>query len=533
MSGAAAGAMELLLDAGRVLGASLDYEATLRSLARLTLPALADACGVHVVGEDGVLRRIALLVWDLGRGAIVERDETSWRVPLPSGFERVITKGETSCLPDILLVPLCARGAVLGAISLVRTTSDRRYGPEDVALAEDLGRRAGMAVDNARLHAEVLRAARRSEEAYDALERRVEERTRALSAANAELRRREAQLAQAETLAHMGSWEWDPETGRTVMSAELYRIFGEDPERFTPALEVLLARTHLDDRPLMEAWVNRALGSDEVSGVEYRIHRADGAERVLLGRGQVLVREEGRVRMVGVVRDITEEKAAEQRLRASLREKEVLLREVHHRVKNNLQVISSLLQLQRGYVDDPRLIELIRESQTRVQTIALVHEAIYRSSDLAWINLKEYLHRLVAALLGVYQADAAQVEIHADAIRLGMDAVIHCGLIVNELVTNVFKHAYPEGRGGTVRIGVERSGEGEAILSVADRGVGLPPGLDLAKARSLGFRLVTTLAEQLGGSIEVGRDGGTRIAIRMPIAPAEGGPGGEVGGHGG
>ncbi len=208
----------------------------------------------------------------------------------------------------------------------------------------------------------------------------------------------------------------------------------------------------------------------------------------------------------------------EEQLRASLREKEVLLKEAHHRVKNNLQVISSLLHMQGRYLADRSARELLRESQSRVHSIALVHEALYQSKDLGSIDLEEYLKRLISTIHTMFGKGTFTPALSCDVarVRLGIDAAVQCGLIVNELLTNAFKHAFPDGTEGHVHISVHREGDAELVLEVADDGIGLPEGLDFRNAQSLGLRLVCGLTEQLGGTIELGREGGTRFLIRFP-----------------
>jgi|GEM_PF-3762864 PAS domain S-box-containing protein len=226
---------------------------------------------------------------------------------------------------------------------------------------------------------------------------------------------------------------------------------------------------------------------------------------------------------IAVIRDITERRRAEEQIRASLHEKEVLLREIHHRVKNNMQVISSLLRLQSGKLKDPHHMELLNESQNRIKSMALVHEKLYRSRDLAHIDFNEYTRDLVRGLYRAYGINTERIKVEMDIadIRLGVDTAVPCGLIINELVSNALKHAFPDGRCGEVRVGLKRvmlpEGQVEGLeLTVSDNGVGIPEGLDIKGTDSLGLRLVTTLTEgQLRGTIELDRAGGTAFRIRF------------------
>lgn len=215
-----------------------------------------------------------------------------------------------------------------------------------------------------------------------------------------------------------------------------------------------------------------------------------------------------------VMRDETEHRRADERLRASLREKEVLLQEIHHRVKNNLQVISSLLRLQSEHIPDERTRAMFEDARNRVHAIADIHELLYRSPDLARIDFAAYLDRLTRNLFSFYgiREDQIHLAMRVDHTNLDIRQAIPCGLIVNELVTNCLKHAFPEGRNGTVTVSLDCS-QGRCSLMVHDNGVGLPPGFDWEQAESLGLQLVQVLIEQLDGAIRVDRTSGTRFEI--------------------
>jgi len=240
-----------------------------------------------------------------------------------------------------------------------------------------------------------------------------------------------------------------------------------------------------------------------------------------------IVDRDGRViGMSKVVRDISDQKAAEDQIRAALREKEVLLREIHHRVKNNLQVISSLLNLQLSTMPGGEAREALLESQSRIQAMALVHQLLYRSKDLAHIDLLEYLQNLVTRLGKAYEVDAhrlIETMVHAPSIRLDIDRAIPCGLIVNELVTNAFNHAFPGGRPGRIWVTLTREGD-QLALEVRDDGIGIPPSLDIDTAQTFGLQIVRTLAHQLDSTIELVCDSGTTVRVVFPFAarPATG-----------
>jgi PAS domain S-box-containing protein len=224
--------------------------------------------------------------------------------------------------------------------------------------------------------------------------------------------------------------------------------------------------------------------------------------------------------VIEYVRDITERKKAEDRLQSSLEEKEVLLREVHHRVKNNMQVISSLLNLQSRQVGDPRVIEMFKESQRRIRSMALIHERLYQSSDFSHIEFAQYIRNLATHLFHSYQVDASRVRlrIEAEEVHLNINTAIPCGLIVNELVSNALKHAFPEGRNGELAIDLRRAAGEGYILHVRDDGVGFPEGLDFRKTETLGMQIVNTLASQIDASIELLRNTGTEFTIHFQEA---------------
>ncbi len=215
--------------------------------------------------------------------------------------------------------------------------------------------------------------------------------------------------------------------------------------------------------------------------------------------------------------DVTELKRENQELRRAVERKDTLLREVHHRVKNNLQVISSLLGLHASAAEDEVVRSRLRETQDRVNTIAIIHETLYQSEDLAQVNLPLYIDRLVGYLRSVYAEHVRQVEVTVE-VRVGcldMESAVPCGLILSELVANCFKHAFPDGRRGKILIRVSRQQPGEINLVVADTGVGIADEYRHGRSGSLGLRLVHRLVRQLGGSIEVHVGEGTKFLIRL------------------
>ena len=224
-------------------------------------------------------------------------------------------------------------------------------------------------------------------------------------------------------------------------------------------------------------------------------------------------------------RELAERKWAEEKLKTSLAEKEVLLKEVHHRVKNNLQVISSLLHLQSRQIKDPEALGMFLESQYRVRAMALVHERLYQSEDLSGVNAAEYFRDLASYLHRSYASASGQVslKVDVDPISLGIDVAIPCGLIISELVSNALKHAFPDDRQGQILVQLHLVQGGRCILVVSDDGIGLPEGLDLETTESLGLHLVNRLVAQIEGSIELDRSGGTTHKVTFPCGIGKGG----------
>jgi PAS domain S-box-containing protein len=251
---------------------------------------------------------------------------------------------------------------------------------------------------------------------------------------------------------------------------------------------------------------------------EVKFRRKDGTEIDCLLTANVRRSEDGTILgYQGIIRDITERKRAEEQINASLKEKEVLLKEIHHRVKNNLQIISSLLSLQSGYTNNTDALELIKDSQNRVRSMALIHETLYRSKDLASINLADYVRMLTSNLFQSYRINSNTISLNINIhdVLFDINRAIPCGLIINELVSNSLKHAFPAGKEGEIHIDLH-SDNNKLRLIISDTGVGFPKDLDFRNTGTLGLELVTTLTDQLKGTIELHSNGGTELKIIFP-----------------
>jgi len=217
-----------------------------------------------------------------------------------------------------------------------------------------------------------------------------------------------------------------------------------------------------------------------------------------------------------IVRDITERKKSEERIKTSLREKEVLLQEIHHRVKNNMQIVSSLINLQASKMGDEKTVKALQSSQNRIKSMAIIHEKLYQSQDFTNVDLNEYVKSLTDHLLNTYGVDKKQVRFYTDIsdIYLDINKAIPCGLIINELLTNSLKHAFPDGKNGEIRVAIRNHRNQKKELSISDNGKGIPEDMDMNHSGSLGLSLVKILAEeQLQGSLHIDKTKGTCFKI--------------------
>ena len=275
---------------------------------------------------------------------------------------------------------------------------------------------------------------------------------------------------------------------------------------------------------------------------ETKMIKADGSNKFFWCTASVAARhKDGRPKMViEFLRDITDRKEAEKTLQVAYdqaiiyaeqlkaeieertraeKEKEVLLREIHHRVKNNMQVISSLLKLQSKSVEDKRSLEMLKDSQDRIRAMALVHEKLYESKDLANIDFNEYIKYLAQTLFRSYAVNGEKIrlKLNIDKVMLKIDKAIPCGLIVNELILNSLKHAFADGDRGEIKVSLLFINENEVELAVSDSGIGVPEGIDFNNSGSLGLKLVNILTDQIDGKLYLDRSKGTKFQIRFKM----------------
>ncbi len=405
----------------------------------------------------------------------------------------------------------------------------QHWTPEEVKYAQELGERFAATIKQYRLFQQV-------QQFNQNLEQRVQERSH--------------QLSLALSASRMAVWERNLITNQQHWSPETYALLGFSTDdrgqvlnqdgvviSLTPTYDLLINCIHPEDRAAAIAFGEQVV--EEARTIEDSSTRFwEGERRVLWPDGSIhwhytrsalVLDEQGQpTRQIGVSMDITERKRAEEQLRASLQEKEVLLREIHHRVKNNLQIITSLLRMQSNQTDDEQAIAFFKEAQNRLHSMSLIHEQLYQSPDLSNIPFGDYIHTLIRNLFRSHgvSTDIIVPTIQADRMYLPIDMAIPCGLIVNELVSNILKYAFPNQQSGKILIQLQetRNAPGSdaptmlpmITLKVADNGVGLPETINLNQVETLGLTLVNGLANQLKGVLSLDRSQGTCFHITFP-----------------
>lgn len=367
------------------------------------------------------------------------------------------------------------------------------------------------------------------------LERRVDQRTAELHKINQQLKQEISQhqqskdaLWESEVLyrqmvetASEGIWILDVENQITFANCKMadmlgYRvseIIGHSLFQFMDQEWIQLIQSRLSNGTL-----------DQPEQYDCKLLRRDGSELwVIFSTQPISDIEGGLTGSLGMMMDITERKHAEELLKASLQEKEILLKEIHHRVKNNLLVVSSLLEFQTEYIHNPDIVRMFEESQNRIYSMALIHEQLYRSTNLAQVNFEDYLKSLVKNLSESYHISSfldvgthkINFQFNTEPVHLTIESAHPCGLIVNELISNALKYAFPNNGSGTISLSLYQEPSQEIVLTVKDDGVGVADNIDFRATESLGLQLVCTLTDQLEGSIELDRSHGTAFHLRF------------------
>ena len=275
---------------------------------------------------------------------------------------------------------------------------------------------------------------------------------------------------------------------------------------------------HHDDVEIVQRSVENAIKNQSTERIQYRCRKRAGDHIWVETIRKPIFNQENEFKgFICSTRDINAQKENEKIVQDSLKEKETLLREIHHRVKNNLQIVSSLLNLQSYHVDEEETLDVLMESKNRIKTMAIVHEELYRSPNLTNINFNDYLERLVSNLFYSYGANNKNImpKFHLEEINIDIDTAIPCGLIVNELVTNSLKYAFIDDMKGNIEVNLDTNGN-MYILRIADDGIGLSKDIDPENTETLGLQLVNGLIKQIDGYVEINRNHGTEFKITFP-----------------
>ncbi|MDM7926717.1 MAG: PAS domain S-box protein [bacterium] len=338
-----------------------------------------------------------------------------------------------------------------------------------------------------------------------------------------ELMQSEALLQASQKTARMGHFIWDIGTDSVTVSRTLEEVLGIDA-RYPHTLEGWLGLVHPEDRARFRDSLTPA-GMRELRSFDTlcRVRRPK-SRKILWVQviGHVEIDAVGNpVQFFGTIQDVTERKLAEERIQADLREKEILLKEIHHRVKNNLQVISSMLALQSKSIADPEIQAVFQSCRNRVHSIGLVHEKLYRSKSLTSVDFSEYARTMIREMMIHYDMGSrVGVKICMRPIQLDIETAIPVGLILSELVTNALKHAFPADREGTLRVDFRSYRRRFWRMAVSDDGVGLPRGKNGPGSEGFGMELIRILTEQLDGRLQVRRAKGATFTVTFPSAEA-------------
>jgi PAS domain S-box-containing protein len=350
--------------------------------------------------------------------------------------------------------------------------------------------------------------------AHDELEQKVEERTKDLTNTNIALKDSREKYRDLFESATDAIFILDLEGNFIDINSIAYTRLGYtkeemlslhisklDPPEFAAKVPERLARIREEGFAIFDSAHIRKDGTVMPVEINARMYEYDGNKAYL-----------------SFVRDITERNKMENRILSSLEEKEVLLREIHHRVKNNMTVISSMLALQSRFISNDHDRQMFDEARARIKTMAIIHEKLYQSGDMSKIKTSDYLGDILNEITTSYAINNGRITVRTDIqdITLSIDSAIPFGLILNELVSNAMKHAFPELRQGEIKVDIALSITNDIRLSVADNGVGLPDDLASRKSASLGLNIVDALVRQVRGELKLHKDSGTRFDITFP-----------------
>ena len=317
---------------------------------------------------------------------------------------------------------------------------------------------------------------------------------------------------------------WQNEEGWPIwfVSKNVVDLFGYTAEAFISGEISYSAVVHAEDLERVTEEVARHSEEKETQTFRhepYRIITKEGGEKYIANLTTIRRNHHGEItHYEGILYDVSNLIRKEAQIKSSLKEKVALLSEIHHRVKNNMQIIISLLRLQSGKIEDGKYADMFKEAEHRIRSMALVHENLYLTGDFADIDFHKYVKRLANSLLRSCAVDRARVKlkIEIENVSLGMDRAIPCGLLINEVISNSLKHAFPDHREGEIRVDFRPVNGDSFELTISDDGIGMPEEIDFDAADSMGLMLVKILAvDQLDGTVDLERDGGTAFRIRF------------------
>jgi PAS domain S-box-containing protein len=320
-------------------------------------------------------------------------------------------------------------------------------------------------------------------------------------------RRAEARLRRAQNTGGVADWEWNLDTGEVVWSDNFFALLGHQPGAVPASAETLYGAMHPDDHERMHAVVGEAAKNLGRFETEFRVTRPDGSLHWLSTRAEAELGDDGMRRITGVVIDISKLKEAE-------RQREMMFHELNHRVKNNFQVVGSLLRLQAARLGDSAARDHLNGAVQRVMTIADVHSTLYQSGHIDTLDLGQYLVGLCRKLQQTVMGNGRiAVDVQVISAIVKVDRAIPLGLVANELIANAVKHAFPDGRSGSIEVRLTRTETG-FLLSIADNGIGLPENVQ--EKGGLGWRLIDGFVSQADGKLHISRNNGTRFDIALP-----------------
>jgi PAS domain S-box-containing protein len=409
------------------------------------------------------------------------------------------TPGGHIPITNTIVTPIIYQNRVISSIHLANKETD--YDEGDRRLLETIADHIAPVL-NARLERDRLEKERRE--------------------AKQAILRSEERLARAQAMAHVGCWEIDLNSNEIWWSDELYRIFAVDPGTFTPQQESIGELIPAEDQDVINAAYQATVTHGEPIDLEHRVMLPDGTERWVHVIGKLERKADGTpARLFGTTMDITQRKKNEhdlerlyQQTRRDAETKTILLQELNHRVKNNLTIISSLLDLQVNSIDDPTAKSILNSTRHRIHSIALIHDKIYHTENITSIEAREYFNSIITQLNKVYGARQRDINIvvKIDNVPLPLAYAIPCGIILNELLTNAFKYSFHEGQTGEILVEFHKNNN-RFDLSVGDNGVGLPAQLDFRTAETMGLRLINILTQQIKGEISLDQSKGTLFKI--------------------